>query len=108
MPARKIDPERLAQMAAKRLSAAVICQAFGVSRQAVSMACQRYEINVPDGRMKPRVDPVPTQVRCLDCGGLRANGVAHHCRPAHPVTRGTLWARVEPPVHAGPARRGSR
>ena len=94
MPARKIDPEKLAQMAAQRLSAAVICKAFGVSRQAISMACQRYEINVPDGRMKPRVDPTPTRWRCARCGGARSQTVAHVCAEAQACERGLRYARA--------------
>lgn len=94
MPARKIDPERLRRMAARRLSAAVICKTFGVSRQAVSLACVRYNVCVPDGRLKPKAEPQPKRWRCARCGGQRDTSHAHQCRPAEPLSMGLQWERL--------------
>jgi hypothetical protein len=93
MPAPKIDVPTLRRMAARRLSAAVICKAFGVSRQAVSMACLRHNICVPDGRMKPKREPQPTRWRCARCGGQRDTTQPHACRPAEPLSMGLQWER---------------
>jgi hypothetical protein len=89
MPAPKIDPVLLRRWCKARLSAVEIAARFGVTRQAVSMACRRYHAVPVDGRKRP--EPAPRLHRCLACGGKRMTGVPHRCRPSHPVTHGLQW-----------------